>query len=656
MNSKNIVIIEIVVILMLSMPTLVFSNNEGIEGDWNVTLSTLDISFVLQISMKPNGTLAAAIEGKPFDKVTFENGKLRLEGGSPRSILEGMIKEDGLTIEGQWQQGEQQWPVVLTRVEQVRTEAADKSDSKVMQASEQKLQARNKLIAWWKLDEADGNDVADSSGNGRVGRLFGNPQWRPAGGKVGGSLEFDGYGDYVEISNESAFDITGAITVAAWIKVNRFEKRWQTIVAKGDTSWRLQRTAEEDTLAFHCTGIASVAGRWPQGIEGNKDVNDGKWHHVVGVYDGSTVSLYIDGVLDNSSQASGAIQTNDFDVNIGGNSEQIDREWNGLIDEVCIIAGAIDATVVNTLYSGKDPMAVAEEAKTVTLAQIQEKQFQARNKLVAWWKFENNTKDNAGANPGIIGGSPTYVSGKFGQAISLDGDDYVDCGKPSLLDFGAGNWTISAWIKTTQSGTDDANEPNRGTVFANGGDEAGGIRYTLAVNEGQSGMITLTTDDDLSKVQAISTTVVNDGAWHHVVGMRNERTLGVYVDGVLERTENLPTGYDLSGASRQNAYIGVIADYRDGSLFKYFVGLIDEVCIFACALDANSVSALCSGRDPMKVAEETTTVPLAQASDEQLEYPISGKSSMAITLILVLGLVSVIGGIILFLVKSSIRT
>jgi hypothetical protein len=230
-----------------------------------------------------------------------------------------------------------------------------------------------KLVAWWKLDEADGNDVADSSGNGRMGRLVGNPQWRPAGGKVGGALEFDGSGDYVEVGNESAFDITDAITVAAWLKVNRFEKRWQTIVAKGDTSWRLQRTAAEDTIAFHCTGIKSIpiSSEWPYGIEGKKSVNDGEWHHAVGVYDGSTVSLYIDGVLDNSSPASGAIQTNDFTVNIGGNSEQIDREWNGLIDEVCVIAGAIDANMVNAFYSGKDPMAVAEEAKTVTPAQIQ---------------------------------------------------------------------------------------------------------------------------------------------------------------------------------------------------------------------------------------------------------------------------------------------
>jgi hypothetical protein len=234
----------------------------------------------------------------------------------------------------------------------------------------------NKLVAWWKLDEADGNNVADSSGNGRAGRLVGNPRWRPAGGKVGGALAFDGVGGFVEIGGEPAFDLTGSITIAAWVKVNKFDKRWQAIVTKGDTAWRIQRTAEEDTLAFHCTGIVSISGEWPVGIEGKKSVNDGEWHHAVGVYDRSKVSLYIDGVLDNSGEASGSIQTNDFPVCIGANSEVSDREWNGLIDEVCVFACALDANSVRALYSGRDPMIVAKEAKAVAPAQASQKQPQ----------------------------------------------------------------------------------------------------------------------------------------------------------------------------------------------------------------------------------------------------------------------------------------
>ena len=144
------------------------------------------------------------------------------------------------------------------------------------QASDEKLQNRKRLVAWWRLDEADGNVVADSSGNGNAGALNGDPQWLPVGGKVGGALEFDSDGDYVQIGNESAFDITGPITIAAWIKVNNFDKRWQAIVTKGDTAWRLQRTGGVDIVAFHCTGIMSVTGQWPEGIEGRKNVNDGQ--------------------------------------------------------------------------------------------------------------------------------------------------------------------------------------------------------------------------------------------------------------------------------------------------------------------------------------------------------------------------------------------
>lgn len=512
---------------------------------------------------------------------------------------------------------------------------------------------------------------------------------KPGESAVNRVLSLDGEEDYVHVvDSQSLHSFTNAITIEAWLKASSFYSEdgyINSVIRKSIT-----KGVENFFLRFRNDAGKPVVemsiGYDIETLRAPYEFAVGTWYHLAGTYDGSAMTVFANGVSIESNKVSGPPYIDKSDLFIGRGDPEFSfgEYFHGELDEIRIwnVARSPEEirAAMSTPLTGKEEGLVAYwnfddgtakdlsghgndgvlngDAKIVESPHPASLAPQGRkpNKLVAWWKFENNTSDSTGANPGIIGGSPSYVSGKFGQAISLDGDDYVDCGKPSLLDFGAGNWTISAWIKTTQSGTDDENEPNRGTVFANGGDEAGGIRYTLAVNEGQSGMITLTTDDDLSKVQAISTTVVNDGAWHHVVGMRNEKTLGVYVDGVLERTENLPTGYDLSGASRQNAYIGVIADYRDGSLYKYFVGLIDEVCIFACALDANSVSALYSGRDPMKVAEQTTTVPLAQASDEQLEYPISGKSSMATTLILVLGLLGLIGGIVIFLVKSSIRT
>ena len=225
---------------------------------------------------------------------------------------------------------------------------------------------------------------------------------------------------------------------------------------------------------------------------------------------------------------------------------------------------------------------------------------QKSSKLVAWWKLDDSTTDSLGAGGGTVVGNLAYAPGKSGRALSLDGAGCVDCGKIDSLDFGAGDWAVTAWIKTTQSGIEPA---GKGTIFANGADELRGIRYTLAVNEAESGKVALTTDDDRMKIQVVGQTAVNDGVWHHVVGMREGQTLRLYVDGVLDGASDLPAGYDLAGASPQKACIGAITDNRDGSLYKHFIGQIDEVCVFACALGDNDVKALHSGTDPMMVAD-----------------------------------------------------
>lgn len=191
------------------------------------------------------------------------------------------------------------------------------------------------LIGWWKLDETSGRDVADASGNGNIGKILsGEPRWQASGGKIGGALLFDGKGDWVHVANESKFDCTSEVTVAAWIKVNRFDKEYQAIVTKGDSAWRIQRNQDKDSIEFACSGLKIPSGSPYGGLYGAKSVNDGKWHHVAGVYNGEKMILYVDGEEDVSQPASGPIGTNNEPVYIGENVEMTGRFWNGLIDDV----------------------------------------------------------------------------------------------------------------------------------------------------------------------------------------------------------------------------------------------------------------------------------------------------------------------------------
>ena len=190
---------------------------------------------------------------------------------------------------------------------------------------------------------AEGSTAADSSGNGNDGSLQGNPVWRPNAGKFAGALEFDGNGDYVKIDDESNFDITGQITISAWVNIASVPADWTAIVTKGDTAWRLSTEYSDRRFHFAVSGSAWLNGR--------SSVSANEWHHIVGVYDGSQMHTYIDGELDAAKSWNQGIASNDYPVYIGENAEQTGRFWHGLIDDVRIYNYALKEADIIALYN-----------------------------------------------------------------------------------------------------------------------------------------------------------------------------------------------------------------------------------------------------------------------------------------------------------------
>jgi TolA-binding protein len=201
--------------------------------------------------------------------------------------------------------------------------------------------------------EFEGN-AADTSGfqPKADGTLVGNPTFGP--GVFGQAIDLDGDGDYVDCGNESFFDINDSITVTSWIKVSEFDKKYQTIIAKGDNSWRLARVDDSNNVEFACSGTAATRwtgkGEVPWAVLGTRSVNDGKWHHIAGVFDGTRLQLYIDGVLEAAKGATNSIKISKYNVCIGANAQVPGREWNGLIDDVRIYNYALSqAEVVSVM-------------------------------------------------------------------------------------------------------------------------------------------------------------------------------------------------------------------------------------------------------------------------------------------------------------------
>ena len=162
------------------------------------------------------------------------------------------------------------------------------------------------LAGWWKLDESSGTAVSDSSGLGNHGRVVGTPSW--TSGSSGGALSLDG-SSYVEGTSVGTQFPRGsaARTITAWVKMNPVASD-SSIFHYGDTS-----AAGNLHLYIGSNGRPGFGNGDRFGtIAAASTVTDNAWHHVAGVYEGSSTNaakLYVDGALQGSGTLSTAPNT-----------------------------------------------------------------------------------------------------------------------------------------------------------------------------------------------------------------------------------------------------------------------------------------------------------------------------------------------------------
>ena len=206
----------------------------------------------------------------------------------------------------------------------------------------------NNLIGWWKLDEGAGTIAADSSINDNNGNLAGDPNSKPkwVAGHIGSALDFNGVTDYVDCSNDVSLNepnITGKITLAAWVKTNDCgNSEFNPYITKGDHAYTLQQRSPAGTgineleIAIYGTGTTWYFASTPVDSSFN-----GVWHHLAGTYNGSQVKLYVDGELNAITDYVGPIATSTANVNLGKSSDFTDRWYEGALDDVRIYSRAL---------------------------------------------------------------------------------------------------------------------------------------------------------------------------------------------------------------------------------------------------------------------------------------------------------------------------
>ncbi|MEK7952071.1 Ig-like domain-containing protein [Luteolibacter soli] len=206
------------------------------------------------------------------------------------------------------------------------------------------------LASWWRLNETTGSTAADVAG-AHTGTVSG-AAW--ATGISGNALNFDGIDDGVLPGTAAALTGSGNFSVSAWVKINPASPLGTVIEQRDPTGY-----VGEYALNVNASGTVNFmvygSGGYQFDLTTTGTVNDGQWHHVSGVRNGTSGKVYIDGV--EAASGTGTLQAlQSFAVSIGYDNRDNNKRFKGLIDDVRIYTRALSATEVSGLRDALVPL------------------------------------------------------------------------------------------------------------------------------------------------------------------------------------------------------------------------------------------------------------------------------------------------------------
>lgn len=246
-------------------------------------------------------------------------------------------------------------------------------------------------------------------------------------------------GGYVDMGTSASLDFTGPFSIVTWFKTAPTDARFQSFIGKGDSSWR---------AGIDGNGNARFAFGSNPDATGTANLNDAKWHQLSGVYDGSNLYLYIDGLLDATVAAPNTVSGSGNPMTIGTVPDYlVDRVFKGSMDEVAAFSSALTADQIKQLYFAANvpprftlqppATASADEGTATTLSAVA---FGSPTLAYQWIKNGTNligrTTTNLTLTSVQIGDSGNYalvVTNSYGSVTSSIVALTVQAGPPIVL-------------------------------------------------------------------------------------------------------------------------------------------------------------------------------------------------------------------------------
>ena len=193
--------------------------------------------------------------------------------------------------------------------------------------------------AYWRLGDASGTTMADSSGNSRSGTYVGSPTLGVAGlvsGDTDTAVTFNGSTQYATVPNGSWMNTSTALTCEAIVKTSNTGTI--SIIDRDNTTRHFQFRMNSGKLEFIVLfgGINTLTGA--------TTISNGVKHHVAATYDGTTMRIYVDGASDGTLARSGVIGSSTDGLTVAANTGGAFQRFNGTLDECAYYTTVLSST------------------------------------------------------------------------------------------------------------------------------------------------------------------------------------------------------------------------------------------------------------------------------------------------------------------------
>jgi hypothetical protein len=337
------------------------------------------------------------------------------------------------------------------------------------------------------------------------------------------SVYFDGTGDYLTLSSNSALDITqGSFTIEAFVYRLPSSEQQNIIVQRPSSlteGYGFRVDASTGYLIFYYTGQTAHSS--------STTVPTNQWCHVVVARDGSNLSLYLDGsrIYTTSSASNGTTATSN--VYIGGDQNLSDSyRWDGFISNVRLVKGT-------AVY---DPTQSSITVPTSPLTNIANTSLLTCQSTTFVDNSDNNFTITANGNAVPKRFNPfgyTYTSSKYSTA-NVGGSGYFDgtgdglrypVNTSSEFSLGTSDFTVEAFVYLLQSKENNIGAQTQTNAQARNG-------FLVRIDSNNRLLIQASPSSGAIAFTVTSTATLSLNTWNHIAVVRSGNTFTGYLNGI----------------------------------------------------------------------------------------------------------------------------